>query len=88
MVATIPEKPAGAGTRGAELMIGEVALAVLSSGAAVALINVLRSYFDRSSSRELEFERSDGNKLKISTRNVHADEIEQTFDRAREFFGD
>ena len=45
--AALSEQAAGPGTRGAEIEFGTIALSFLSSGAAVALFNVLKSYFER-----------------------------------------
>ncbi|MEK7992966.1 MAG: hypothetical protein AAB403_04085 [Planctomycetota bacterium] len=76
------------GARSAELVqIGNLALTFLSSGAAVALINVCKSFFERSSSLELSLEREDGKKLGIKAQNVRSDQIARTLETVREFFG-
>jgi hypothetical protein len=76
------------GTRSVELVqIGNLALTFLSSGAAVALINVCKSFFERSSSLEMSVEREDGKKLSIKAQNVRSDQIAKTLETVREFFG-
>ena len=84
--AALPEGDSGPGTKGAEIEIGTVVLTFLSSGSAVALFNVLKSYIERDSSIDMEFEREDGRKLKIRTQNVPTEEMDRNFERAREFF--
>jgi hypothetical protein len=75
------------GTRGDMVEIGNLALTFLTSGAAVALINVCKAFFERSSSLEMSFEREDGKKLTIKAHNVGSDQIAKTIETAREFFG-
>ena len=75
------------GTKGLEIAIGLIAL-FMTSGSAVAMFNVLKSYAERDSSIKLEIEREDGKSLKIETQNLSSRQIDRTFERAREFFGD
>ncbi len=76
------------GTRAGELvLIGNLALTFLTSGAAVALINVCKSFFERNSSLEMSVEREDGKKLTIKALNVRSDQIARTLETVREFFG-
>jgi len=76
------------GTRSPALIqIGTLALTFLSSGAAAALINVCKTYFERTSSLELSFERADGKKLSIKAQNVRSDQIARTLETVREFSG-
>lgn len=86
--AKLPERPSRPRTRGEPITIGAIVLTALSSGTAVALFNVLKSYFERRSSIEFEFQREDGKKLKVRSENVQADQIGQTIELAREFFGE
>ena len=67
-------------------LIGTLVLTFLSSGAAVALINVCKSFFERSSSLEMTVERPDGKKLTIKAQNVRSDQIASTLQTVREFF--
>ena len=87
VTATLAEESVSDGTRGAEIILGTLIITFLSSGSAVALFNVLRSYFDRDSSLEMSLERGDGKKLKIKTHNFSSDQINETFEHVREFFG-
>jgi len=79
---------AAAGARAGEMVqIGNLALTFLTSGAAVALINVCKSFFERSASLEMSFEREDGKKLSIKAHNVGSNQIAKTLETMREFFG-
>jgi hypothetical protein len=79
---------AAPGTRAGELLdIGQLALTFLTSGAAVALINVGKSFFERNSSLEMTVERQDGKKLTIKAQNVRSGQISSTLETIREFFG-
>ena len=86
--ATLPEEPPVEGKKGLEIALGTIAITFLSKVSPVALFNVLRSYVDRDSSIEIEFEREDGRRLRIRAQNFQRDEVDRTFERAREFFGD
>ena len=84
----LAHETAAPGTRSpALLQVGKLALTFLSSGAAVALINVCKSYFERNSSLELSFEREDGKKISIKAQNLRSDQIDKTLETMREFFG-
>lgn len=85
--AKLPEGPGAAGARGEPITIGVIALSFLTSGAAVAMFNVLKSYFERSSSLKMTFERG-GKRLAITAENVKDKHIERTMEMAREFFGE
>jgi hypothetical protein len=75
------------GMRGDAITIGTILLTVLSSGAAVALINVLKSFFERTKAIEVELQDKDGKKLRIKAENVHSDqEIERTIGLVRKLF--
>lgn len=73
------------GAKGEPITLGLIALTFLSSGVAVALINVLKSYFERETSLEVNLRRKDGAKLMINAKNMRSDQIEETFNRAKEF---
>ena len=51
------------------------------------MFGVLKSYFERSSSTEMEFQREDGKKLVIRAENVDSNQLQQTIELARDFFG-
>lgn len=87
IAATLPEAPAEPGARGDPVTIGVLALAFVTSGSAVALFEVLKAYFERDSTLEMEFERTDGKKMSIRAENVNGRQIDKTVAAAREFFG-
>ena len=86
--AKLAERPTETGGKGEPITVGIIMLAFLTSGAAVSLLNVLKSYFERDSSLEMEFQREDGTKLRIRAENVRSDQIARTREFAREFLGD
>jgi len=85
--AELAEGPTEAGTKGEPITVGLLILTFFTSGAAVSIFGALKSYFERNSTLEMEFQRSDGSKLKIKAENVRPDQIERTMESAREFFG-
>ena len=76
------------GSRGDPITLGLIALTFLSSGSAVALLNILKSYFERDSSLTVDIQRNDGAKLAINAKNMKPEQIEDTFNRARVFLGE
>ena len=88
IAATLPEAPAEPGARGDPITLGVLALAFVTSGSAVALFGVLKAYFERDSSLEMELERADGGKMTIRAENVSMGQIDKTVAAAREFLGD
>ena len=76
-----------AGTRGESIELAVLALAFITSGSAVALFQVFKTILERKPSIEMEFEREDGEKLKIRGEHVSAGQMEKTIALAREFFG-
>ena len=82
--AEIVEQAGGQGTRGVEMVVGLIAL-FITSGSAVAALNVLKSYFERNSSFKVELTRQDGETLKIEAQNLNSRQMNQTVERAVEF---
>jgi len=74
------------GTKGDPITVGVLILTFLTSGAAVSMFGVLKSYFERDSSLEMNLERKDGRKLAIRAENMSPDQINRTIEAAREFF--
>lgn len=74
------------GTKGEPITISVITLAIIKSGAAIALINILKSYLIRDSSLEMQFKRDDGTELKFTFKNFTPNQIESTMKQAREFF--
>lgn len=85
--AMLPEQSGGAGTKGDPITLSTLMLTFLSSGAAVALFNVLKSYFERSPSLEMELQRKDGKIFKLRAKNLHSDQINQTMELVHAFLG-
>ena len=84
--AGVGEGPDETGTKGEPTTAGLLLLTFLTSGAAVSMFGILKSYFERNSTLEMEFQRKDGCKLRIKAENVRPDQIERTKELAREFF--
>ncbi len=85
--ADLPEESGGVGSKGDVGLLGQIALTLLGSGGvAVALIGVLRSYFERSRALEIELTREDGRKLKISGAELSPERIEELIPIAQRFF--
>jgi septum formation topological specificity factor MinE len=86
--AAIPEGTAGADERGDPITLGMIALSFVTSGAAVALFQVIKAYFERDESLEMSFERADGRKLTIKAENMSAERIDKSVALAQAFFAD
>jgi hypothetical protein len=81
-----PVERAGTGSsRGDALTIGTLALTFLTSGTAAALLNVFKSYFDRSSGVTVELARPDGVKLTVRVDDLRAGQFERTLSLAHQF---
>jgi hypothetical protein len=86
IVATVPEATPRAGERGDAVTLGTLLLTFMTSGAAVALCEIAKVYFQRNSSLAMEFERDDGRRLKINAENLRADQVDRTIATAEQFF--
>jgi len=81
--AATSERPPSPGAKGAE--IGDIVLAVFTSGTAVALMHVLRAAFDRQSSLIVTLQ--DGQrKLQVNAKDVDRDTFDATCERASALF--
>ena len=85
--AELAEGAAQRGARGEPITVGLILLTFFSSKSAVALLNVLKSYFERDSSLAVNIQREDGAKLVISAKNMKPDQIENILMRAKELMG-
>jgi hypothetical protein len=84
--ADLPEEAGGPGTRGGAVeLVGQILLTALSSGTVAALFNILKSYLERKPSLEMEFQRSDGQKLRVRAEDLDKGQIQQTMKLANEF---
>lgn len=84
--AEIAEGEGRPGERGDPVTLGAIALGFITSGAAVALFQVVKAYFERDETLELSFERSDGRKLTIKAENISAERIDESVAMAQAFF--
>ena len=81
--AEIVQGEAVQGSKGDPVTLGVLALSFITSGAAVALIEVLKSYVTRSSS--IQFEVKVGDKVvKFNAKNIKADQIEQVISSVKQ----
>lgn len=62
-------------SRGEPITLGLIALTFLTSGAAIALFNVFKTFFDRNTSIELELTKDDGSKLNIKAENIRLEDL-------------
>ena len=85
--AQIPEHPPAPEAKGDPITVGTLVLAFFSSGAAVALIGVLKSYFDRASNLTIDIKRPDGHQVNISAQNMKPEQIENTVARLSGLLG-
>lgn len=81
--AQIPGHQAPPGAKGDPITIGALALSFLSSGAAVALIEVLKTYLGRVSNLAIEVKRTDGSQVSISAQNMKPEQMQDTVARLR-----
>ncbi len=79
--AQIPEQYPAQGAKGETITVGTLALTFLSSGAAVALIEVLKTYLGRVSNLAIEVKRSDGSQVNISAQNMKPEQMQDTVAR-------
>ena len=73
------------GARGEPITLGLIALTLLKSQSLVVIFNLLRSYFDREPSLDVVIQREDGAKITINARNIQPQQIDETFNKAKEF---
>jgi hypothetical protein len=83
------EEKAPRAARGDLMTIGSLALTLVTSGTAAALLNVVRAYFDRSASAPVvvELTRPDGAKLTVQAGSLRGAEFERTLLLANQFLG-
>lgn len=83
----IPEQQPRRGAKGDPITVGALVLTFFSSGAAVALIEVLKSYFGRVSNLTIDIKRPDGFQVNISAQNMKPQQIENTVARLKNLLG-
>ena len=85
--AQIPEHPPAPEAKGDPITIGTLVLTFFSSGAAIALIEVLKTYFGRASNLTIDIKRPDGHQVNISAQNMKPEQIENTVARLKNLLG-
>lgn len=83
--ASLPEIKREPGSRGDAVTLGQIALTALTSGTVVALFEVLRAYFERKPSLEIELQRTDGERISIKAEQIGNDQLERTIGLAGRF---
>ena len=77
--AAIPERAPQLGIRGDPITIGTIVLAVLGTGGgAAALINVFKSYIDRSRELSIKLTKPGGDEIEITSKNIDSEELKAT----------
>lgn len=75
--ATLPDAIPKPGQRGDALALGTILLQLIGSGGViVSLVGVLKSWFERKPTLELELQRGDGAKFRLRAENLKLGEIE------------
>lgn len=69
--ADLPKCEPGVGAKGDPVTVGTITLACISSGAAVAFFQVIKSYFQRDASLVFELQRDDGSSIKLNAKNIN-----------------
>ena len=76
------------GGKGEPITLATLALAFLTSGAAVALFEVLKAYFERNASLKITLKRPDGHTLELGAENLRSGQIDRTLALAEDFVGE
>jgi hypothetical protein len=86
--ASLPEEEGGVGDRGDVVTIGQILLAAVGGGGSVvALFEVIKAYFERKPSMQIEFKCADGKQMRIKAEQVSQDQIDQTIALGKSFLG-
>ena len=72
------ENDAIIGHKGDTVTVGAIVLSVISSGSLVALFEIFKTYFAREPSVQVEINKKDGSKIKLSAQNCSAETISKT----------
>jgi hypothetical protein len=76
------------GTKGEPIILATIIFSFITSGAATAMFNVFKSYFDRNSTLEMEFQRKDGKNFRIKAQNLSPKQFDHTMRQAKEFLSE
>jgi hypothetical protein len=88
VTATLAEGSSLPGTKGEPIILATIILSFITSGAAAAMFNVFKSYFDRNSTLEMEFQRKDGKNFRIKAQNLSPKQFDHTMQQAKEFLSE
>ena len=83
--ANVPVQPSGPGPKGDMVSLGTLALTFLTSGAAVALFEVAKAYFERDKSLKFVIKNGQGQEFEVTADNLSSSQIDQTIKLANEF---
>lgn len=79
LTAQLPEEAGGPGTKGDAVTIGQIILAAVGGGGAIAtLMPVLQTYFARKPSIKIELDMGDSRTLKFEAEHMQPEQIQQT----------
>lgn len=85
--AYLPEEEGEIGDRGDAVTIGQILLSALGGGSVVSIFEVIKAYFERKPSMQIEFKCADGKQMRIKAEQVSRDQIDQTIALGKGFFG-
>ena len=83
--AEIPTAAAEAGAKGDMVTMGTLALTFMTSGAAVALFNIAKAYFERDKSLVIKLTNDEGQEFAVTAENLSAGQVDQTLKLAKNF---
>lgn len=83
--AAIPVGDTEVGAKGDMVTMGTLALTFLTSGAAVALFEVAKAYFERDRSLVLKLKNEQGQEFEVTAENISSGQIEETLKLATKF---
>jgi hypothetical protein len=75
--ARLPVEPSVSGHRGDPVTVGTIIVTLISSGAVVALINVLKSYIDRPKKLKISITDGEGKQLMFESDRLSANEFHE-----------
>jgi hypothetical protein len=73
---------------GDTVLLGQVAMALISSGSVVALLEIVKSYFNRKRSGKFSVTRADGSSISVEMDDVSDEQFDRTVDRLFAFTGE
>lgn len=87
LTAQLPEEAGGPGKKGDPVTIGQIILAAVGGGGAVAaLMPVLQTYFARKPRLLIELDLGDGRKAKIESEHLQPAQIQQATEAVKRLF--